>query len=225
MAPPLLTPGLERPWLCVDLAAPRRVLSFAPYRPGFVTAARLVWREVANADLPPDLDVDAWFGAQMRGRGAERAVGLLTSHDIGRFQRVEVEVEGIRAAALATVGLGNAERVGLRHDRSPPGYGTINIAVELSGPAGWGLTDPALIEAITIAAEARTAAVIEAGLSLPRGRATGTGTDCLVIAAPPGDTPYCGLHTAQAEALGAAVHAAVAAGAADWCARYGTDLT
>ena len=221
----MLAPRLERPWLAVDLGAPCRVLSFAPHRPGFVTTDRILWREVRNADLTPDLDVGTWVAAEMAGRGAAGAVGLLTSHDIGRFQRVEAAVDGLRAAAVATVGLGNGERVGMRHDRSPPGYGTINIAVQLAGPPGWGLSDIALLEALTIAAEARTLAVIEAGLSLPRGLATGTGTDCLVIAAPPGDTPYCGLHTAQAEALGAAVHTAVAAGAADWCARYGTNLT
>ena len=221
----MLTPRLERPWLDVDLGGAQRVLSFAPHRPGFVTADRILWREVRNADLTPDLDVGDWFAAELAGRGGLGAIGLLTSHDIGRFQRAEAEVEGLRAAALATVGLGNGERVGMRHDRKPPGYGTINIAVQLAGPEGWGLTDVALIEAMTIAAEARTLAVIEAGVHLPRGLATGTGTDCLVIAAPPGDAPYCGLHTAQAEALGAAVHAAVAAGAADWCARYGTELT
>jgi len=220
----MLTPCLDRPWLDVDLGGPCRVLSFAPHRPGFVTAERILWREVRNADLTPDLDVGDWFAAELGARGGLQAVGLLTSHDIGRFQRTEAEVGGIRAAAVATVGLGNAERVGMRHDRKPPGYGTINVAVQLAGPPGWGLSDVALIEAITIAAEARTAAVIEAGLRLPRGAATGTGTDCLVIAAPPGETPYCGLHTEQAEALGAAVHAAVTAGAADWCARYGTEL-
>lgn len=221
----MLTPRLERPWLAVDLGAPCRVLSFAPHRPGFVTADRILWREVRNADLTPDLDVGTWVAAEMAGRGATDAVGLLTSHDIGRFQRAEAAVDGIRAAAVATVGLGNGERVGMRHDRTPPGYGTINIAVQLAGPPGWGLSDIALIEALSIAAEARTLGILEAGLRLPRGLATGTGTDCLAIAVPPGDTPYCGLHTAQAEALGAAVHAAVAAGAVDWCARYGTDLT
>lgn len=77
---------------------------------------------------------------------------------------------------------------------------------------------------MTIAAEARTRAIDEAGLELAEGRATGTGTDCLVIAAPPRDEPFVGLHKALAEARGAAVLHVVAAGAADWIARYGDRL-
>lgn len=75
-----------------------------------------------------------------------------------------------------------------------------------------------------IAAEARTLAILEAGLELAEGQATGTGTDCRVIAAPPGDEPFVGLHTALDEARGAAVLHVVAAGAADGIARYGDRL-
>ena len=42
----MLTPTLTRPWLVADLGAPMRVLSFAPYRPGFVTVHHIVWREL-----------------------------------------------------------------------------------------------------------------------------------------------------------------------------------
>lgn len=77
---------------------------------------------------------------------------------------------------------------------------------------------------MTIAAEARTLAIDEAGLELAEGRATGTGADCLVIATPPGDEPFAGLHMALAEARGAAVLQVVAAGAAEWIARYGDRL-
>lgn len=206
---------LARPWLTFDLGAPHRVLSFAPHRPGFVTARRIAWREVRNADLPPGLDVQDWFEAELAEAGLSDAVAMLTSRDIGRFRQAEVMVEGISAACLATVGLGNAERIGRRRSHAG-GYGTINIAVRLSAP----LTDTALIEALSIAAEARTAAVMEAGLRLPTGIATGTGTDCLAIAAPAGTGAYAGLHTSIGEALGRAVLDAVAAGAADWMAEH-----
>lgn len=206
---------LARPWLSFDLGAPHRVLSFAPHRPGFATASRIVWREVRNADLHPGLDVQEWFRAELAAAGLLDTVAMLTSRDIGRFRMAEAEVEGITAACLATVGLGNAERIGRRRGHAGS-YGTINIAVRLSAP----LTDTALIEALSIAAEARTAAVMEAGLRLPTGLATGTGTDCLAIAAPPGAGAFAGLHTATGEALGRAVHDAVAAGAADWMAEH-----
>ncbi|MEO1272728.1 MAG: adenosylcobinamide amidohydrolase, partial [Myxococcota bacterium] len=47
---------------------------------------------------------------------------------------------------------------------------------------------------------------------------TGTGTDCIVLAAPPGHAVYAGLHTAVGEAVGRAVYDAVAAGVRGWMA-------
>lgn len=207
---------LDRPWLIADLGRPRRVLSFAPHRGGIVTAARILWREVRNADLTPELDVTGWFSGEMARIGEAGAVGLLTSRDIGRHFQASAEVDGLRASALATVGLGNAERVGARR-RAAAGYGTINIAVVIEA----GLTDAALLEAMTIACEARTAAVMEAGLHVGAGLATGTGTDCIAIAADAGALAYAGLHTALGEAVGHAVHTAVSAGAEDWMQEHG----
>lgn len=223
----LLSATLRHPWLVVDLGAPQRVLSFAPHRPGFVHARQIIWREVRNADLTRDFAVETWFPGQLAQHGLIDAVGMLTSRDIRRYTRAEACVEGIRAAALATVGLGNAERVGHRQNRPGPeadgSYGTINIAVQLAGPVpGWGLTETAQIEALTIAAQARTAAVIAARLDLPQGPMTGTGTDCLALAAPPGTQNFAGLHTALGEAVGHAVYTAVTAGAQDWIAENGS---
>ncbi|WP_417278200.1 adenosylcobinamide amidohydrolase [Celeribacter sp.] len=210
----MLTPTLTRPWLVADLGAPMRVLSFAPYRPGFVTAKHIVWRELRNADLPPTVCVSDWISSEMAKAGHAEAVGMLTSRNVTKFQRAEAEVEGIRVAAIATVGLGNAERIGSRtpRDWGVEQFGTINIAVQLSEA----VTETAQIEALTIAAQARTVAVMEAGLRFPHGPVTGTGTDCLALAAPPGDQAYAGLHTALGEAIGAAVYRAVSQGAAGW---------
>jgi adenosylcobinamide amidohydrolase len=214
MADIFLTPHLSRPWLIADLGAPMRVLSFAPYRPGFVTARHIVWRELKNADLPVGLEVDDWIATEMARTDHVDAVGLLTSRNITRFKRAEVTVEGARVAALATVGLGNAERIGARtpRDWAVESYGTINIAVQTDMP----LREVAQIEALTIAAEARTAAVMEAGLRFAAGPVTGTGTDCLALAAPAGQGAYAGLHTALGEAIGRAVYSAVSEGAAEW---------
>lgn len=211
---------LHAPWLDCDLGAPHRVLSWAPFRAGYQTARRILWRQVRNADLPADLDVSTWFAAQMRARQADDAIGLLTSRDVTCHHLVCTQVQGVEAQALATVGLSNAEAVGARADRTGrdwdkviPAYGTINIAACLSLP----LSDTALLEALSIATQARTAAVIAAGHRVPGGAvATGTGTDCIVVAAPAGAQDYCGLHTAQGEALGRAVFDAVARGAAEW---------
>ncbi len=205
---------LTRPFLIADLGAAHRVLSFAPWRPGFQTADRVVWREVRNADLTPDFDAESWYEAELARAGHAGAVGLLTSRDIGRHCLRHAEVEGLRVSCLATVGLGNAERIGARLGRVLVDWGTINLAVKIEA----GLTDAALLEAFSLAAEARTAAVLSVGLQTPQGLATGTGTDCIAVAAQPGMLAYAGKHTAIGEAVGRAVFDAVRSGAADWMA-------
>ena len=208
---------LHRPWLDFDLGAEMQVLSWAVNRPGVVRARRILWREVRNADLPPGLDVDAWLARELAERGAAEAVALLTSRDIGCFTEARAAVGGVEAHAVATVGLSNAERVGHRVDRRGQGWGTINLALRLNR----GLTGAALLEAMSIAVQARTAAIMDTGLALPPGRATGTGTDCVAVAAPPGDARYAGLHTEIGEAAGRAVYDAVNNGARHWVATVG----
>jgi adenosylcobinamide amidohydrolase len=206
--------ALDRPWLTARLSGPCRMLSWAPHNPGFVMADRVVWREVRDADLTEELDALTWFSGLLGERGQSDAVGLLTSRDLGRYRLQNAAAEGVSATCLATVGLSNAERVGHRLPRRRPGHGTVNLLVVTDA----GLTDAAIVELLSIVAEARTAAVMETGPILGTGRATGTGTDCIVVAATPGDGRHAGLHTAVGEAVGAAVHRAVAAGTAEWMA-------
>jgi len=213
---------IDRPWLRMPLSTGSRVLSWALNRPGFVTAPAISWREVRNADLPPDLDVTAWLEAELQTRGTPDDVTFLTSRNVEKVCDAAAQAGDVQVHAVATVGLSNAQAIGTRLDRSDrnwdaPGYGTINVAVR----TGAGLTDAARIEMLAIAAQARTAAVIAAALDLPTGRATGTGTDCIAVAAPEGPHAYAGLHTELGEATGRAVFDAVAAGAAAWKATYG----
>lgn len=204
---------LQQPWLIADLGQPMRVLSFAPYRPGFVTAERILWREVRNADLTPDLDAEGWLADQVATLDGPPAVAMMTSRSIACFHRASAGI----VSCTATVGLGNAERVGHRRVFQPaelPGYGTINIALRID----MGLTDRAMIEALTIAAEARTAAIIQVGMALSTGVATGTGTDCIALAALPGMVDYAGLHTELGEWIGRAAFDSVLGAARDWTA-------
>lgn len=201
------------PWMHLDLGGRRRVLSFAPHRPGFVQAARITWRQVRNSDLGPDLDATRWLRQQLGAAGIRDCVAMMTSHDLTRaVQRRSGPVQ-----CVATVGLGNAGRIG---QRSGParGYGTINIALVI----GAGLSRAAQIEALAQVAAARTAAVMDAGLALPGGLTTGTGTDCIAIAANRGRLAYAGLHTDLGFHLGRAAYQAVRAGADDWIARQGS---
>ncbi len=213
---------LERPWLIADLAAPMRCLSWAPYGAGYRMADQVIWREVRNADLVPGFDAEGWFAEEMaRFPGA---VGMMTSRDIATYAMARAESgEGagrVRAQCVATVGLTNGEAVGRRRVFGTKDFGTINVLVATDAA----LSETAQLEALSIAVQARTAAVIEAGHDVPTGRVTGTGTDCLVLACLPGEGRYAGLHTPVGEAIGAAVKSAVAAGARDWQAWYAGKL-
>ena len=206
----MISVTLDRPWLIARLAAPIRVLSHAPHGAGYCTTDAVLWREVKNADLPVGFAAEDWFAGQMAR--APGAVGMMTSRDIGTWRQARAQVDGVTAQAVVTLGLSNAESVGHRLPWHSADFGTINILVATDAA----LTETAQLEALTIAVQARTAGVMAAGLELATGRATGTGTDCMAIACPPGQGRYAGLHTAVGEAVGAAVLQAVSATAADW---------
>lgn len=203
---------LDRPWLTFDLGQPLQVLSWAINRPGFVTAQHIVWREVRNADLPRDMDVLDWYTKALLEHGHQDAVAFLTSRDITCYHEARAQAGDTIAHCVATVGLSNAERIGHRLDRSGMDWGTINVAVAIDT----GISQTGLIEMLSIATQARTAAIMEAGVMLPNGVATGTGTDCIAVAAPAGSQDYAGLHTEIGEAVGAAVYRATTQGAAEW---------
>ena len=207
-----MTITLTRPWLEFDLGAEMQILSWAVNRPGFATSSRILWREVRNADLPKDLDVGDWLDAELTAINADDAVAFLTSANLTRYTTATAKAGRCTAQCVATVGLSNAERVGHRMTHASADWGTINIAVRLN----CGLTRAGMIEALSIATQARTAAVMDVNLILPTGRATGTGTDCIAVAARPGPALYAGLHTDIGAALGAAVYDATLKGARDW---------
>ncbi len=221
---------LNAPWLDCDLGQEMQVLSWAPHGAGFTRTRRILWRQVRNADLPPGLDVGVWLRAELAQRRALDAVCMLTARDVAAHHFSRAEVGGISVQAVATVGLSNAERVGHRVDRTGRDWnrdlaqearaiGTINIALHLDAP----LSQTGLIEALSIATQARTLAILDAAHALPDGAglATGTGTDCIAVAAPPGTNDYAGLHTDIGAAIGKAVLCAVREGAQAWQASVG----
>ncbi len=218
---------LAEPWLICDMGRRRRVLSWAVNRPGFVDSRHVLWRKVDDADLPPGRDVATWLDHQLATIGHRGAPCLMTARRLDAFETASATVEGITARCIATVGLSNAERVGRRqqrHARATAGWGTINVALLVDHP----LSDGALLESLSIIAQARTVAVAESRLRLPGGIATGTGTDCIAVAADPHDRgrtgqprgvgTFAGLHTAIGEAVGAAALAALGRGVARWLA-------
>ncbi|MFN3623098.1 MAG: adenosylcobinamide amidohydrolase [Hyphomicrobium sp.] len=206
--------ALDPPLIIVTFERPQRILSWAMLHPGLQLTRRVAWLEVRNKDLPPDIDAGEVVRERISAAGLDDAVVLVTSRDIRRYRYARARVEDQEVRCLTTVGLSNSERVGRRLHLPPPFAGTINTLVHVAHP----LSDAAMLEAVSIATEARTAAVLDAGVRRGGMAITGTGTDCIAIAAPPGDDQvrYAGKHTAVGEAIGAAVYGATAEGIRDW---------
>ena len=203
----------DQPFLIARFPGVCDTLGWSLTRPGFARTSLVAWLEVRNADLTPDVDPLALLREKLAGRGLEEAAAFMTSRDVRRHHLASAEVEGIAATCLATVGLTNGEAVGARR-KDFASVGTINSLVHVSRP----MTQTALIETISIVAEARTAAILETAHLRSGPRITGTGTDCILVAAPVGPDPEtcAGLHTALGEAVGSAVYRAIREGAEAW---------
>lgn len=206
--------ALRPPFLVATFDAPQDMLSWSLTKPGFQRARQVVWLEVRNRDLPPSEDPAVSIARLTAGADLADAVTLVTSRTVARHHLAQATVEDVTATCLATVGLSNGERVGERCTEPVKLPGTINLLVHVSRP----LSQAALIETVSIASEARTVAVTDAGVRRAGVVVTGTGTDCIVVAAHPGQEGerFAGLHTAIGEAVGKAVHRAIAEGVEVW---------
>jgi adenosylcobinamide amidohydrolase len=203
------TPG----WLIARFATDHAMASWAIVGGGLCIARAVAWLQVHDGDLPVGLDAAAFLRTRLAAAGLDGAVGLLTTRRLDRYVDVTARHGEAAARCIATVGIGNALRAG-----DPPGasrFGTINVLCRISVA----LSPEARLEALALAAEARTLAVREAVVPSARtGRpASGTGTDCIVIAAPASGghgvpAAYAGKHTAIGHVIGAAVHEATRRG-------------
>ncbi|MBC2887175.1 adenosylcobinamide amidohydrolase [Ochrobactrum sp. CM-21-5] len=203
--------------LAANFPDPQTILSWSLTRPGFVTARSVAWLEVRDDDLSIDVDPAKLLTQKLAAAGYGNAVQMMTSRAVGKHHLAERWSGEITAACLATVGLSNAGRVG--HALSTTAVaGTINLLVHVNVS----LSLAAHIEALSIATAARTAAIMDLGLRVEGRIATGTGTDCIVAAAPlpdPGHkvpASFAGLHTDIGAAIGGAVYEAIAEGGKLW---------
>lgn len=201
--------------LAVRFAAEQAVLSWSLTRPGFTRADTIAWLEVCDADLPIGVDPIALLRDRLAEAGYGDAVQMMTSRDVRKHHQAVRQSGDARAFCLATVGLANAGRVGAT-SQSFSRTGTINLVAQIDRPLDAG----GLVEALSIAAEARTAAIMDLGWRKDGVVVTGTGTDCIAVACPVADRAqtYAGLHTDVGGALGAAVYDAVRAGGLEWVA-------
>jgi adenosylcobinamide amidohydrolase len=214
----------ERPgWLVVSFDRPVRACSWAVVGGGIVEVQHVAWLEVRNADLGPDVDPRQVLLERFRVEGIPAGVGLLTSRSVATYTEATVSHCGTTARCIATVGLSNALRVGDPAVPSPA-IGTINLLAYVDVP----LSDEGLVEASAIVTEAKCAVVLESKVrSRASGRpATGTGTDCVVVASRRQERferreAYAGKHTVIGAVLGAAVEQAVGEGVRRWLADVG----
>ncbi len=194
--------------LVATLPAPRRCLSSAVLGGGLVTA-----RHWLNLQVPRDYartDPAAHLAEVARARGLDPAevVGMLTAADV----RAAVDRAHGPARAVATVGIGQPLAAAGRRPRAVAPVGTINVLVHVGVP----LDDGALVAAVQTATEAKAQALADAGVGALNhpGPATGTATDAVCIAAPPGGgVPFAGPATPVGAAIARAVHGAVLSGA------------
>lgn len=213
----------RRPWLVAQFHEPQWMVSWSLNRPGFVEADQVAWLEVSGADIRDVEHPAKWFADRLASEGMGQSVGLMTARNVASHVVVTVEVEGVSARTLITLGLNNGEHVGRRVDahRHSLHPGTINTLCAVSSP----LTDAALLEASSIATQARTVALVEAGYRRPNIAqvVTGTGTDCVVMSAPcrHKTEPFAGMHTAIGEAVGASVYEATLKATTEWIAERG----
>jgi adenosylcobinamide amidohydrolase len=163
-----------------------------------------------NLQVPPDYgrtDPEAHLGEASAGLAAP-VVGMLTAADVTGYRSAR---RG-DAVAVATVGATHALAAAGRRPRAVPSVGTINLLVVVRAP----LTDAALAGALLTAVEAKAQALADARVPAANapGWATGTATDSVCVACPPGARErFAGPATRVGGELARAVHAAVLAGA------------
>lgn len=136
------------------------------------------------------------------------AVALLTASSV-----LDVEVAGDEGAeCAATVGVTFPTWAsGPRGSWSPWEPGTINLVGWIPSP----LSGAALVNTVMTATEAKSQAMLEAGVP-----GTGTASDALVVCCPGGGTePYAGPRSEWGSRLARATHAAVASGLASFLER------
>ncbi len=213
--------------LIFEFGRPHHCLSHAVLGGGISKKRGAIWYQVRDSDLSLGQDPLLWLRRKLANRHYEdNYIGLMTSANIARFIFICQEHSGLQVDCLATVGLSNACRIGSpTHSKAP--CGTINLVCRINAP----LTQAAQVEALAMIAEAKCAAVMNAGVQSRLNQiepcrdsrlnlATGTGTDCHTIAsrhAPDAPHyPYAGKHTKLGELIGSTCYEAVYKGCQQW---------
>jgi iron complex transport system ATP-binding protein len=242
---------IVRDTLVIDLGSVHRVLSSAPRRGGLVKARSILNHQVAAepvegvrnhlserpagrcAQMVPDplsprkwSDPARYLGTLASDLDAKPpCVGLMTAVPMKQLVALREEANGIWVECFSTVGVTNAVRAGEPASfagswRRCCAAGTINIILITNA----NLSVPAMVGAVQVATESKTAVLMDRGVPSRAGHggATGTGTDAVVIACRLRGGPriqYSGTHTEIGTMIGRLVRRCVQTGltrAARW---------
>jgi adenosylcobinamide amidohydrolase len=203
-------------WLEVDLGMPHLSVGWTLIGGGRRRIQSVFWHRVSGADLPREVDARRLFEDRRKElTGNTDGAGFLTGCSLAEFVEKRRNLGPLSARCIATVGLGNALRIGDVPGSNMIFPGTINILLQTSAP----LSECASFEALSLVAEARTLAVLERHVPSGVGGAiaTGTGTDCIVVASalPSSNEPevdFAGKHTEIGHLIGLCVYDAVSHG-------------
>ena len=222
----------------VRLERPAQFLSSAPLGEGLVTADWLLSGQVSPQACLPDPEsylrrLAAQVGIPDRPDGIG-VVGLLTAVDHRDLQVTSLAESGVAVTILATVGVDHGssprdEDVGSHVEPGTPeaepiiqpgiiNPGTINLVTLVDADLSHG----ALVRASTLATEAKTLAMVEAGLRTRQGHiATGTATDATVVgySGRGSHFKYAGSATLVGWLVGQAVYQSVTQGLAAYNSR------
>jgi adenosylcobinamide hydrolase len=194
--------------LLASLPAAHRCLSSAVLGGGLTSARHWLNLQVPHDYARTDPEEHLTEVARANGLDPGAVIGMLTAADV----RAGVRRDRGPASAVATVGIGQPVAAAGRRPRPLPRVGTINVFVVVRQP----LSDAALVTAVQTATEAKAQALADAGVRAlnHHGPATGTATDAICVATPPGgEVAFAGPATAIGAAIAHAVHGAVLSGA------------
>lgn len=200
----------------IELNVPHQVLSSAVLNGGLIQADHIVNMKVPKSVVCPSSPQQTIKSYCEDANWDGITVGMMTAASMDSFRLVQESAQGIDIAVLVTSGLSNPRRVGDRAEHrvmaaESEDVGTINIIVLTSAI----LTEAAMVEALLIITEAKSAALQDAKVLSPVSNtiATGTGTDSVAVVSGQGPQTvgYCGKHVLFGEMLGRMVTEAVSA--------------
>ncbi|WP_274648810.1 adenosylcobinamide amidohydrolase [Paenibacillus humicola] len=216
-------PGTTLIWderhIVLSSAAPMLTANSSLLAGGFHRCRHIVNRHVDSTYNPDDPDLEMRSYIRSLLLPVDATAGMMTAVDLRDAVAIRAEHRDFRMLVLATVGVSNAARSGIRCTPLFPAYhpGTINTVVLFDAS----VTEGAMLNAFITSTEAKAAALQDEGVEDAAGRrATGTTTDAIVTAsiqdAEYGVTHrYMGVSTEIGNALGQAVYEAI---------RYGLQL-